>query len=159
MGFLVGGFQLWAGFQQADMINQNALLTERVNESNAKAAEIDAWEAEKLGYSEVARYATVVDGTIGSQKTAFASEDVDVSFGTALDVQTDTKIVGMLNAIDIQKAAHNKALGFKREASNIRLGSTMQRAQSDIDAFGARIRGIAGAASAGISGFPKPSTT
>lgn len=148
-----GALQLYGAFNQAKAIEESAKLTEQINEMNAEYAELDAYKTEKQGYSEVARYKSTINQTVSSQRAGYASDNVDVNYGTALELQQETKLVGMLNALDIQNAAHNKALGFKREAANIRLNGSMQHAQAELDAYSARLSGVTGAAKTGIAGY------
>jgi hypothetical protein len=143
------------------MIREQAGLQNRINILNAEYAELDAYEAEKMGYTRSARYQSVIDATIGAQRSAYAAEGVDVNFGTAAEVQAESQLAGFLNKLDMQKEARQRALGLKVEASNIRLGAGMQRSQAEMQAFGALMGGITGAASTAFyagaeSGFFKP---
>ena len=151
----LAAYQLAAGFQQAQMIRDNADLQNRINELNAGFADKDAYEAEKLGYTEVARYQNVVDTTVGDQRAAYAAQGVDVSYGTAAEVQSETRLTGLLNMLDIQKQAREKALGFKNEARNIRLQGGMARSQAELNAAGAQNQGIIGAVGTGLSGYAR----
>lgn len=144
-----------SGFQQAEMIGRQADLTERLGEMNAKYAEIDAYEAEKFGESEVARYQKVIDSTIADQRLAYASQGVDVNYGTAAEVQEETQLTGFLNKLEIMKAAHSKAKGLRNEAANYRVGGFMNRVQSDMNAYGARASGIMNAANVGLSAYAR----
>lgn len=165
VGLGISAFQLWSGLQQSHMIREQAGLQSRINSLNARYAELDAYEAEKYGFTQASRYQSVIDATVGSQRAAYASQGVDVSFGTAAAVQAESQLAGFLNKLDMQKEARQRALGLKVEASNIRLGGAMQRSQAEIQAFGAMAGGVTSAAStafysAAESGFfkAKPET-
>ena len=151
----VAGLQIASGLQQAQMIRRQARLTEQLNEMNARFAEIDAYEAEKFGYSEAAAYQTQIDATVGQQKVAFAAQGVDVNFGTAAQLQAETRLTGFLNTIDIQNQARAKARGIRNEASNIRLGSYMSRSQAEINASAVQTQAFLGAANTGVSGYAR----
>lgn len=142
----IAAFQLWSSYQQSESIRSSARLTARINELNANFIEMDAINAEKQGFSESARYQSIIDKTIGSQRASFAGQGVDVSFGTAAQVQAETRLVGFLNRMDIETAARNRALGLRIEASNVRLGASMQQIQSSIDAQSTQTQGVLGAA-------------
>lgn len=116
-------FELVAGAQQAETIRANAQLQKRVNDLNAGFADLDAYNAEQAGYSRAARYQEVIDKTVGSQRTAEAANNVDVNFGTAAELQSETKLTGFLNQLDIKQSASMQALGYKNQANNIRLQS------------------------------------
>lgn len=151
----VAALQVWSGFQQAEMIREQAKLQAKINELNAGFAEQDAFEAEAMGYTEAARYQSVIDATIGDQKVAFASQDVNVTSGTAAAVQKESRFTGYLNQLELQKQGRERAQGFKNEARNIRFGSAMQRSQSAIDASGAERNAVIGGLTTGISGYSR----
>lgn len=152
---VVGGLQLYSGYRQSQMIMDQARLTNKINDANAKFIEMDAWEAERMGFSESARYQSVIDKTIGEQKVAFTEQNVDLTFGTVKDVQDQTKLTGFLNTLDIQTQARNKALGLKFQASNLRLGGQMGLSQASMNAYGALMGGITQGAATGISAYSK----
>lgn len=149
----LGGLQLWSGLQQAEQIRANARLTERIGQMNARFAEIDAYEAEKMGYSEAARYQSVVDDVISDQRTIMAANNIDITEGTAKELQEESRLTGFLNTLDLQKAARAKALGLKIEASNMRLGVDLNRIQSDINADASVRAGVMGAARYGVEAY------
>lgn len=140
------GLQMWAGVQQANMIRRQSQLTEKIDALNAKYAEYDAYEAEKFGFEESARYEGQVQQTTSSQRAAMAAEDVDVNYGTAAELAEETKLNGFLNVIDIQAQARARALGIKREANSIRLNSSMKSLQAQNNASAAQMSGFVGAA-------------
>ncbi len=142
------GFQLLSGVQQADQVSNNAALSKKIFEMNAEFADIDAYEALKSGLTEEARYAGVIDHTIGSQRAAFAANDVDANYGTAKEIQADTKLTGYLNLLDIRNHAHDVANGFKREASSYRLKNEMNQIESTTKESAYRVSALANAGSA-----------
>lgn len=151
----LAALQVWSGFQQAEMIRRQAELQGRINELNAGFAELDAFEAEKMGYTEAARYQTVIDATIGSQKVAYAADNVDVTSGTAAAIQAENRFTGFLNQLDIQKQGRERARGFRNEARNIRFGGMMQRSQAAIDAAGVERSAVLSGIQTGISGYSR----
>ncbi len=154
----LGGLQMWSGLQQAEIIKGQSDLTQNMANMNAKYAEIDAWEAEKYGYSETARYQTVVDQTVGEQRAALAASNVDVGFGTAQEIQQETKLTGFLNQLDIQRQARAKAMGLKIEASNYRLQGAFQGLQGESQAAAARNAGIMNGLRTAVSGYGEYAT-
>lgn len=152
-GFAYAGlaaYEIISGFQQAEMVRANAELSQEINTFNADLAQIDAYEAEKAGYSQVARYEGVVEQTVGSQRVALAAQGVDVSFGTAAEIQEDTKVRGFLNQQDIMAEANARALGFKNEARSRRLQGYLSAVGAEVSASATRNAGIIGAAQTGI---------
>ena len=130
----LAAYQVASGIQQAEIVRKNAELTRQVNDLNAEYAELDAYKAEVQGYSQEARYQTVIDSVLGQQRTGFAAQDVDVSFGTAKEVQAETKVTGFLNLLDIKQQAQARARGYKTQARNFRLASVTQSAQAALEA-------------------------
>lgn len=147
------GFNIIAGAHEAEGILGNAALAQKIADSNAFFAELDAWEAEAFGYTQSARYQAVIDRTVGAQRVAFASQNVNVNTGTAKAIQQETKLIGFLNTLDMQKQARDRAMGFRMEASNIRLGSDFRRAQAGAQAGAARGAGFGRALSIGIDNY------
>lgn len=151
----VAAFQLISGYQQAEMIREQAQLKKKIDNMNADAADLDAFNAEADGYGGAARYQNVIDSTVSDQRTAYAANNVDVNYGTAAEVQTDTKITGMQNLMDIQKQARNKAYGYKQQAINIRLQGDYTVLQGNINASGAEAQGVANAINTGVTGYSR----
>lgn len=151
----LAGVQIWSGLQQAEMIREQSKLTQRISELNALFAEQDAYEAEKAGESEAARYQTTIDQTVGDQRTTMAAQGVDINFGTAAALQEETRLTGFLNTIDIKNQARAKALGYKQQARNIRLNGAMGASQAEMNASAAVTSGLMGAAATGISAYKR----
>ncbi|MGL4560322.1 MAG: hypothetical protein ACRCV5_22705 [Afipia sp.] len=149
--------QAGSGLLQAEAIRNQARINEKFAEMNAVQAEIDAYEAEKFGYTESARYETIVNNVLSDQRLAFAAQDIDASFGTAADIQTEAKFHGFLNVLDIQKAARERAKGFKLEARNQRLSARLGGIQASMNAGAATTQGIASAAQTGINYYSSQS--
>lgn len=151
--------QLISGFQQAEMIRAKARLQQDMNEMNAQYIERDAWEAEKFGYTQASRYATNIASILGEQKVGLAAQGVDISSGTAKEIQEETKLTGFLNTLDLQRAGRAKAYGLKIQASNVRLGNFMQGQQAELDAQGSIRGGALNAAAYAYKGFSGYSDT
>lgn len=134
----LAGFQIISGIQQAEIVRENARLTKEVNDMNAEYAELDAYRAELNGESQEARYQSVIDSTLGSQKVALASQGVDITFGTAKELEAESKLNGFLNQVDIRNQAHQQALGYKQQARSIRLSGSQAVAQAEVQASAIR---------------------
>lgn len=152
---VLAAMQVISGNNQAAALRAQAKRKQMIADMNAEFAELDAWEAEQQGYADQARYQGVVDATVGTQRVAYASKNVDIGYGTAAEVQAETRITGMLNMLDIQKQARNKALGFKKEAQNLRLGGEMTRQQGDMDATATQNAAYMNAAGTALSGYDR----
>jgi len=142
-GFIaIAALQLWQAHEQSERIDDVAEETARANEANADLIEIDAHAAEQDGFTQSSRYQSTIDTTVGSQRVAFASQDVDVSSGTAKAIQEETRLIGFLNQQAIQTVARNKASGLRMQARNVRIGASLTRAQGDVNSASAFESGL-----------------
>lgn len=155
----LGSMQIVGGLHQAEMIRRQAKLKEQIDEMNAQQADVDAFEAEKEGFSEIARYTNVVDSTIADQRVGYAAQNVDVNYGTAADVQNESRNIGMFNRLDMEKKARDRALGIRREARMTRLGSQLSRVGTEAQAGAAQFSGIVSGLSTGLSGYARTAGT
>lgn len=144
------GIEIVSGIQQAEIIRQNAQLSKQVNDLNAGYAEIDAYNTEKEGYSQETRYQTVIDESLANQKVTMASDNIDINFGTASQLQGETKLNGFLNKVDIVNQAHMAALGYKNQASAYRMAGANAVAQGAYSASATQNAGLLNAARYGL---------
>ncbi len=126
----LAGLQLVSGYFQAQNIRESAKLNREIADMNAQYAELDAYDARTQGYTDQARYQSVIDQTLGEQQLALTAQDIDVSYGTAGTIQKETKFTGELNLMEIQKQAEEKALGYKTQARQYRMGGVIQEAEA-----------------------------
>ena len=97
-------------------------------EFNAAVSEQQALEAIARGQENEQRFRASVRGLIGSQRTGFASQNIDIGVGSALDVVADTAFLGELDAVQIRTNAAREAWGYQTQAENFRMGG--QNAQT-----------------------------
>lgn len=156
---ILAGAQLIGGYQQADAINNGAKVQQSISDMNARFADLDAFNANKAAGGKAARYQSMVDATVAKQRSTLASQKVDVNYGTAADVQTESKLTGNLNVLEIQRQGADQARGYQMQAINTRLGGQMGLLQASMDASAAVNRGVTGALSTGISGYQQAQST
>jgi hypothetical protein len=149
----LAGLQLAGGYFASQNIKATAELNQDIADMNAEFAELDAYDAELEGYTRQARYQSVIDNTLAEQSAIMLAKDIDVNYGSAASVAEETKFMGQINLMEIQKQAEEKALGYTRQARDIRLGSAMSYAESKARAGQAMFQGIVGAAQTGLSGY------
>ena len=149
----LAAFQVVTGLQQADLMREANQVTQRIAEMNAAYAEHDAWEVAKYGETQAARYQTDIDQTIATQRTVMAAQGVDTTSGTAKEIQEETRLTGFLNTLDIKSQAQSKAMGIRREASNIRLNAAQRTAQTELDASSTTRSAMIGGVQSGISAY------
>lgn len=154
----LAGFQLWSSLQQAQMYQENARIQQQVADMNAKYAEIDAYNLELATEAEIAAYQPVIDQTVAEQRAGYAEQDVDVNYGTAAEVQAETRLTGFMNQLKMRQEGRARAMGIRNEAGNYRLGGATARAQGEMNAFGARLTGYLGAAQTGMAAYSRNSS-
>ena len=120
-----GGFQVWSGFQQADMMRQQASINRKVMELNAELAEVDSFNAMRDGMTKLARYQTSLDAIKSMQVAVYSSRGVDSSFGTAADVMADSDRNALLNRMDLETQAFQSAAGYENQAAKFRIQGGM----------------------------------
>lgn len=96
-------------------------------EYNAGIADLQSADAEQRGLEEEQRFRSQVRGLVGTQRAGMAGQGVDVSSGSAADVQADTAYLGELDARKIRANAQREAWGYSVEASDLRMGADVAR--------------------------------
>lgn len=145
--------QVLGGLKQADDIKSAARLNKMLAEMNAGFIEMDAWEAEKYGFTQATRYQSIVDDVISDQRVGLAAQGVDVSFGSAAQLQQDTKLTGFLNQLDMIQQAQNQSKNLKNQAMSVRFGAKMDGIAADSKARGAENAGYMAAANTAVGAF------
>jgi len=158
---VVAGFQMFSGLKQAEDVRSAARFNKELAEMNAGFIEMDAWEAEKYGFTQSTRYQSVIDDVISDQRVGMAARGVDVSFGSAKEVQEASKLSGFLNQLDMIQQAQNQSKNLKNQALSVRFGATMDGIAADSKSRGAENAGYLAAANtmaSAYSGYAKPGT-
>lgn len=138
-------FSVLKTFETGGLQKQAAALNKQIADLNSANAEHDAYEAVREGYSKAATYNGKVDQVLDTQNNNYAYADVDTSFGTAQQVQAQSKLNGRLNAMDITNAAYSKAIGFNRQALDYQLSGVMKQAAVNGQADANDISSVIGA--------------
>jgi hypothetical protein len=94
---------------------------------NSRVAELQAQDAIERGAEEESRFRTSVRGVIGTQRAGIAAGNIDVAYGSAVDVQADAAYLGELDALTIRTNATREAWGFKVEAEDLRKRAEIMR--------------------------------
>lgn len=91
-----------------------------VAKQNAGLADFQAEQEAKIGAIAEERHRAKVKQMIGSQRAGLAANGLDLSGGTALDLVTETAMLGEEDALMLRFNAMNKAWGYRTEATNLR---------------------------------------
>jgi predicted polyphosphate/ATP-dependent NAD kinase len=146
-----GGISIVSGLQQAGLVREQARLTSMLSQMNEQYADLEAFDTE--GYTEAVAARTETQGqqTVGSQRVAMAAENVDVNFGTAKEIQNESKLNTFLNVIDIRQQGRARALGIKREARNATIQSMINGGAAGLQASATQTAGFLNAAATGAN--------
>jgi hypothetical protein len=112
-----------AGRAQADISESQA----KVADFNAHVADLQSQDAIDRGAQAESRYRAQVKGFIGSQRAGFAASNVDVGFGSAVDVQADTAFTGELDALTIRNNAAREAWGYSVQSYDYQQQAAIDR--------------------------------
>lgn len=118
-------------------------------EYNAKQLDAMASEVIARGEEEATRVGESGRQFLGEQRAAMAAQGIDISTGTAVDLQIDTI---RRNAEDLSRVRANaarEALGIRTQASSTRAQSVNDRATMRNQAAGTLLTGVGQAISAG----------
>lgn len=112
-GKIVGGIQSAA----------TARYQARVAERNASLAVEQGRDAQQRGQLEASRAYRRIGQVKGQQIAAMAANGIDLGFGSALQVQQDSAMIGAEDVGQIYKATSGEFRGFDISASNYRAQS------------------------------------
>ena len=109
--------------------NNDARYAAQVATNNAALARGEAADALDRGNREEMRKWREVAQTKSAQIAGMAANGLDTSFGSAVDVVTDTAVYGAMDAQTIQEGAAREATGFLMSAQNYGEEAKAQRRQ------------------------------
>jgi hypothetical protein len=105
---------------------------------NADVADVQAADALARGRTEESRFRSQVRSLIGSQRAGFAASNVDVGFGSAVDVTADAARLGELDALTIRTNAAREAWGYEVSATDLRHRAQIARKEGVYQAAAGR---------------------
>jgi hypothetical protein len=136
----------------AELIEQGSELNAQVHDFNAAALELQATDAIAQGKQQETIFRQQLKQTIGSQRASFAAQGIDVSSGSAEDVQESTAYQGELDALQIRTNAAREAWGYTVTAQGETLQAQNTRKLGALQAQNTRLVGQAGANNARMGG-------
>lgn len=87
---------------------------------NAAVADLQAQDALVRGDQDAQRFRVRTRGIIGEQRAGFAAGNIDVGYGSTVDVQADSAFLGELDALTAKTNAAREAWGFRIEGTDLR---------------------------------------
>ena len=124
-GVATAASSIMGGIAQSNQANYAAEISDRNAKISANQAN-DATENTKL---EAQRRYRALAETKGRQQAAMAANGVDINFGTAVDLQRDTAMLGAEDIGQIYKAGNEQAIGFDREGWNYKAEGSAARSR------------------------------
>lgn len=129
-----------------------------IDKTNASLAEGQARDSIANTNLEAQRRYRELSQTKGAQQAAMGANGVDLNFGSSVDVQRDTAMIGNEDVGQLYKAGHERTKGFEINAFNYNSQATANTAKSSSamqgGIFGALSTALGGASQ--ISGMRKP---
>lgn len=99
-----------------------------LSDMNATLADLQASDALARGNEAANRQRTATGQLVSSQRASLAGSGVDITSGSAVDVQTEAKYFGALDELTIRNNAKREAWGFGVQAANDRAQGVLARA-------------------------------
>ena len=97
----------------------------KVAQNNARIAEENARRTRQQGIEEERMQRMKTQRKVASQMSSMASNGIDVTQGTAVDVLADTSAMGELDALSTRYNYEAKAQGYDVEAGNFKNQSNL----------------------------------
>ena len=117
----------YAAYQQAQAQKNAAKYEAAIAQQNQRLASWQAQDARARGAIEEARYAREAGQLMGSQRAALAASGVDISSGSAADIQADTTRLADLDLAAIRANTEREAFGYQVEARDAQAASRLSR--------------------------------
>src|SRR6266571_3446031 len=122
----------------AHLIEEGTELNAGVYEYNANALKLQAVDAVERGKETEEVFRKQLKGFIGTQRTGYAAQNVDISTGSPVEVQMDTAKQGEHDALTIRTNAAREAWGFQTAAGGEQLQANATRKLGKLQAENAR---------------------
>ena len=128
----------------------------RIDQQNAALANEQAQDSIGTTNLEAQRRFRELAQTKGGQQAAMAANGVDLNFGSAVDVQKDTAMIGAEDANQIYKGGYERARGFEIGSFNHRSAAAANRAKAKGAITGAIFEAAATALGGASQALRKP---
>lgn len=135
---VTAGGQLYAG----KAAQQQGRYEDAIAQQNAAAQRDAAADASHRGDIAQLQHYRKVSQMIGAQRAALAANGVDLDFGSALGITTDTAKIGAEDSATIAENTRREQMGFDINAANYTMQGRAARAKGNA----AMVGGVFGAA-------------
>ena len=120
---------------------------------NAQFYDIQAQDAIRRGDVEAIKYGQQARKFQGSQKAMLAAQGIDVSSGSALDIQNETSRIAVEDMRNIRNNAWREAFGFKAQAEQANIQGNMAYSTAQVQAKQTMVAGGISSISQGLKGY------
>ena len=112
------GTGVMSSIQQGKATQAQMNYQAQVNKQNARIAQQNADQKRQEGIEESRLQRMKTIQKVGAQQSALASNGVDISEGTALDIIEDTSAIGELDALTTRYNYETQALAYEQQSRN-----------------------------------------
>ena len=114
-------------FMQAQAAKDQAAMEGALFDMNRRNADIMAEDAIERGEKGAQDHRRKTKRLIGAQRAALAAQGIDVNYGSAAGIQSETQALGERDALTIRNNAWREAFGFRSQADSLRLQSEFSK--------------------------------
>lgn len=114
-GLAKAGSSIAAGQANANAQRQQIAFQRQMNAVNNEILELDKEAAKDAGNDQLKQISQTARAIAGAQQVAFAAQGIDISSGSAADIQADTRYLAEIDAVQSKNNAMRAAFGFKTE--------------------------------------------
>jgi hypothetical protein len=114
---------------------------QRIENANARNAEMAAVDAIRRGDIEEQEHRNKVRAMLGAQRASFGANNVDSNSGSPLGLLVDTARIGELDALTIRNNAAREAFGYRSESSNSKARGRASKKSSKTGGYSTALAG------------------
>lgn len=122
---VTAGGQIYGGMAA----NAQGKYEQRVNEQNAQLEERSRRDAISRGETEQMRHYRRLAQALGEARVKSAGAGLDVSFGSAADLESDIAMIGYEDSAAIAENVNKEVMGYDINAANYRMAGKAARMQ------------------------------
>jgi len=124
-------FSAFSSYNQAQGQKEAAEYQASVARNNAQIAEWQAQDAIRRGEDEETRQRMRTAQLKGTQRASMAANGIDISEGSAAQIQADTDWMGEQDALTIRDNAKRTAWGWRSQGAQSTADANMYKAKAD----------------------------
>jgi len=123
----------YSAYQQSKATQQAYNYQAQVASNNAKTSELQAQDAIRRGDEEASALRQRIAATKSAQRVALASNGLDLSDGSALNVLSDTDVLGAQDVLTVKDNALKTAWGYRTQGANYQADAGLLSARASAE--------------------------